>query len=354
MTFSSYLEINILIDIFLIIIMSFLVLPRAPKLYVAVLLLNLAQYAVIIPLDPTGNEPARFTWSDRQSDSAADVYNDQRRLPASNPLELVGRARGAFSSVSEAMGGAGVTFPTATTENGMPQNFESGPPPIRPEHMSTAPRQVTLQWQSVLIATIHDPHAMWLGMRVFWLAAAFVLFIQRPLVGMAAACSNLIPVPFLVTAGPYLYRHFNQQEVVQRANAAVENPETLKDYVIQFATSNGLAVLLIAIIILGGIALLQRRHRLQALRQLKRLETFLDSSRYRVRLNGTEYEFAVDQNILMVNGLRFDIDTMRPESKTSHKWFIKPNNEIIFISKESPEAPAQKPRSAPYSYKRKS
>jgi len=349
MSFSSYMEVNILIDMFLIIILTFLVLPRSPKLYVAILLLNVAQYAVIIPQDPSGTAPIQFSWSGGPSDPEADVYEDQHRLPASNPLELVGRAQSAFSVVSAAMGSSGVSPQPADFENNAAHDTSSSS--TRNDSSNTPSRRVTFEWQAIMMAAIHDPHAMWLGIRLFWLAAAFMLFIQRPLFGMAAACSNLIPVPLLVTVGPYIYHQFNRQEAVQRANAAMDNPETLKEFVIQFATSNGLAVLLLAIVILGCIALVQRR---QTLKQLKRLESFLDSSRYRAELNGTEYEFAVDHNILMVNGLRFNVDTMRPESQTSNKWFIKPHNTLVFILKEDPQSAASGPCKPSYSYKRKS
>ncbi|MEM6884808.1 MAG: hypothetical protein AAF571_07225 [Verrucomicrobiota bacterium] len=348
MTFSSYMEINILIDMFLIFILTAVVLPRSPKLYVAVLVLNLAQYAVIIPQVDGEDAPIRFGWSGGQN-----TAGDAESSPASNPLQLIGRAQSAFSTVSEAMGGGSVEIESESPENGMPDQFQTSPPPTTATRRSNQSHRVTLSWQEVMRAAINDPHAMWLGMRVFWLAAAFMLFIQRPLFGMAAACSNLIPVPFLVTAMPYLYRQFNNQEAVQRANAVVENPESLKEFVIQFMTSNGLVVLLFAVIILGCVAVWQRRRRITALRQMKHLESFLDSSRYCAELNGTQYEFAVDNHILMINGLRFNLDTMRPESKKSNKWFIKPHNVLVFISKEDPDAAAAGPARPAYSYKRK-
>ncbi|MEM1158305.1 MAG: hypothetical protein AAF649_00900 [Verrucomicrobiota bacterium] len=350
MTFSSYMEINILIDMFLILILTAVVLPRAPKLYVAMLLLNLAQYAVIIPHISGDDAPIRFGWSDGQNDSPTGRHS----LPASNPLELMGRAQTAFSTVSGAMsGGGGIKTRDENAGKSVLRKLETAPVPARGEPASGRSHRVTLAWQEVMQAAIHDPHAMWLGMRVFWLAAAFMLFIQRPLFGMAAACSNLIPVPFLVTAGPYLYHQFNRQEAVQRANAAVEDSETLKEYLIEFATSNGLAVLLLAIMILGGIALLQRRHRLRALKQLKQLERFLDSSRYRAELNGTEYDFCMDHNILMINGLRFNVDAMRPDLEISNKWFIKPHNVLVFIPREDPTAVDGRLNKPRYSYQRK-
>jgi len=47
----------------------------------------------------------------------------------------------------------------------------------------------------------------------------------------ATTCSNLLPVPFLVTAIPYLYHKLHTEDAVLTANAPLENPECLKGMV---------------------------------------------------------------------------------------------------------------------------
>ncbi len=358
MTFSSYMEINILIDMFLILLMTAIVLPRSPKLYIALVALNLAQYAIVIPPHPDAQSTERFSRNSQATAPPADVYAEERRLPppATNPVELIMRTPAAFSAISSAMGGGGDHL---SQENARQLAAEAA------DQLGTtvnstgeAPRRVSLHWQSLLLDSIRDPHAMWLSLRLFWLAASLVLFIQRPLFGLAAACANLLPVPFLVIAAPYAYRQLNDQERVQAVNTTLSDPATLKEWLVQFSTSHGLSVLLLAIIILGLLALLRRRQRIKEIKIIRRLESYLDPSRYRIQLNRSQdpafYEFTVDGHRINVNSLWYDLTLARPDPTDPSCWhFRRPATQLIFVPIDN-VADAPRARLTPtYTYPRK-
>jgi hypothetical protein len=349
------MEVNILIDMFLILILSIIVLPRSPKLYFIIIAVSMAQFMVEIPARHDSTQQARFIWQPEQDDQTprSEVYPEQHRLPtpASNPIQLILRAPDAFSIVSQALGDSG--FSVTGTQDLDAQPTDSQGIPATATLTESGSRRITLEWQSVLADGIRDPYAMWLAIRVFWLAAAFMLFLQRPILGGAAACANLIPVPFLVNAIPYTYFQLNENASVQSANVALQQPESLKDWITEFLSSNGMGVLILGLTVLAGVAFFQWRRLAKADTTIRKIETLLDPALYWIRLNGGLYEFVVQGSEIVVHDLRFDLNKIIPDPLEDDTWRLGPATAVQFVSKNEVHS-TQDGRPAPsYSYKRK-
>jgi len=354
MTFSSYMEANILVDLALICVLSIVVLPRSPRLYLAILFLNLCQYAFVIPLDPaTGT--ARLVWSEETEATSPEkkIYQDRARLgreqeshPAQNPLQLMGRARDAFSAVAGAMG------ERSSLPDGEDLQKQFREEMGLEDSEDTNSRPVSLSPQQILTDALRDPEAMWLAMRGFWLAACFMLFIQRPRMGAAAACANLIPVPFLARAIPYLkYQYENTQEI-HDVEAQLRDPETLAEYFGAFWSSHGFIVLILSSLILVVMVISVWRRGVQRARDTGQLRSQLDPEEFQIELNGALHDFRIEEQNLLVGDLRFPLDQVAAVRGKPGSWNFGGRTTVRFVSKYE-SIRAASPSQVIYSYKKK-
>lgn len=354
MEFSSYMEVNIIIDLFLICVFSIVVLPRSPRFYVLFLLLNLSQYAFVVPMDPEQGE-ARLVWSEEpDNEQGATRNNDSTERtsssrafpgPAQTPIDLIGRASQGFAAVTGAMGGE----TSAVNDSAMREKTGFSSPS---QADGSSSRSVSLNPGEIMVDALRDPEAMWLGMRFFWLAACFMLFIQRPGIGAAAACANLLPVPFLARVIPYAHHQIQSNQTIHDVDASLSDPETVAEWTRAFWTSNGFLVLVLTAVALAILAFFIILRERRNARDTEILRDQLDPERFWIDLNGGFHDFSVDDHELVVGDLRFPLNRVSRVANKEGFWKLGGRSIVRFVSKNAPADSA--PRfPASYSYKRK-
>jgi len=353
MTFSSYMEVNIIVDMVLIFILSLVVLPRCPRAFAVLVALNLIQYAYIVPLNLETGGKARWVWQGGAPTAHEQQFHTkvmEHSNPATNPVQLIARFPDIVNSVRTGFGENAVVD-SAAGGNALGFLREPNKTADLPKDPAQS-RQITLSLDRVLVDSLRDPAALWLGLRIFWLGASFLLFIQRPVIGAAAACANLLPVPFFAKLFPYWTHQANNNQALIKANQHLENPETLGEWFIAFWTSHAATVLGLSLLILvsvGGFAALRR------VRQdswLHRLEKQANPERFFVHLNGALHPFAIEGTDLVVDDVHFNLERFIPDPEDPYSWKVGPKTELKFIDRQNQTTPASR-MSAGYSFKRR-
>ncbi|MEM6822139.1 MAG: hypothetical protein AAF558_09385 [Verrucomicrobiota bacterium] len=361
MTFSSYMEVNILLDILIIGLLSFLVLPHAPKFFVFLVCINLLQYGVQIPYPQSYAEGMRFAWNSKPQESSGDPLDFSTVNPAQNPMQLIGRAGAAIGVVSQAMGGAGLPDPSEQSQSAGQNERQprlSAADQLREaiqdqrDREQEGPRQISLSPRTIMIDAFRDPHAAWLFIRLFWLGAAGYLALQRAVFGSIVACASLVPVPFFAQAVPYAMHRINSNETIQAANASLEHPETIAEYAKLFWFSHGITMVLLTVAIIGSILVFTRFNSMKTNKTLRQFSDYLNPDQYWLRLNGELHEFRVEGSEILVADLRFPVTHVAGDKQNRGRWIIGPHTTVDFISKEEPTQAPQS-NTPGYSYRRK-
>lgn len=321
MDFTVYAAINLLIDLVLLIALGQYVPRHAPKLFICLAVLCIGQYLVRIPVDEL---PGLQTDAPQPRHQVAQAVERIRAARAG--LEDSGAT--ALPAPRFGLPGFGQLFGGQSPIEAADAALDQAEAAL--QSLDSAPRTWWGRWVAALWT---DPYALWLLVRIFWLAAALILFVQRPTLGAEVCAFQLIPLPFLTFALPYTYHWLHgfpwfialQSTLRDPVNAwNYLTPERLGVTVVVFAA-------LLLILICTTVVLLARRTSPLALVRRR----YLDPSRYNVRINGTLYEFTVDGEHLEVQGVRLDCRRFAVFEGREHMWRLPSSTVLEFVDRAS-------------------
>jgi hypothetical protein len=319
---KSYLEMNLIVDLLLLLVFSFTVLLRNPKFLLFLCALNFCQYVIWVPDKEIleahqkikAQELKRAALQDDQPSKTEDLGLGQSvQIPGEaikiydRVLEGVGMGEGAASSAVEISLGAwkkNLLFSEKQNEGGFSLNLTS----------------VLLQ------AASGDMYAAWFVIRLFWLAATFYLYVQRPQIGTTVFALNLLPIPFLANFLPYLWFRFNEQKWVQDLNIWAQAgglPEDMIHFFVYHTVAFFvLALPLFLVIIAARIQWSKRRD--------SGLRSYLDPSRYDLLINGSRIPFTFNGNILVAGDFNLNIQQLSYNPENPHIWYLKTGTKVEF------------------------
>ncbi len=326
------MEVNILIDLLLIGILSIVVLPRSPRLYFILVGINLLQYVIWVPTTPGSGQNARFFWQEAypEAPGTRSARNENSPQTAENPWQLVQRTPDAFASVTRALGGQLLSEPRARSAAGVLQN------PYEGAHQGGAgARPIRLRWSSIMMDALTDMDAMWLMLRTCWLAASMALFIQRPLMGASAACANLLPVPFLSRALPYGWNQLISHGQLPPEKTVFNRPETLNEALLGFFQSHGAWVMIVIMATFLAVVLPTLAKQRQRQRNVQSFFSRLDPATYWIRLNGHNHDFQIDEQGIRVGELQLSLAHLRPDPRDPDTWLLGTRTKIQLVPKTS-------------------
>lgn len=320
MDVSHFLAINLIIDVLLMIGLSYYIPRHAPLTFLCLVLLNLSQYVVHVPLE-------RIPGLKNEPEPGRDVVR---------ALELLGAARENFERAGLAVEGAAEGMALPPPEVRWP-NFKELLDPRSPsrqlidEIASGQEETEVKKGGNDSVALYHDPHALWLFTRIFWLVAAGVLMLQRPSLGLSVVSFQLIPVPFLSFALPYLYFWAQDLRWVRAVQGALENPAQADEFI----SPEGLGVTLLLfaglflVMMCGTLAVLARRASPDALLHRK----YMNPEKYRVKINGNLLPFTVDGHYIEVEGVRMNCREVAVFPGRPNVWQLNSSTVLEFVER---------------------
>jgi len=324
MEVSTYTAINLIIDFLLMIGLSYYVPRHAPKLFILLVALNLSQYFIHIPLEKVAG---LSNYPERQGD----VFKTLEVLRATRDnFDQTARALGADTSALPAPEFKVPDFKSLLDPRSPVQQAVKMLEPEFKEAMNEEPRTRKEQ-EAHELKVWNDPYALWLFTRVFWFAAAAILFIQRPSLGASVLAFQIIPFPFLAFAVPYLYFWFQDLRWVRAVEGALEEPERAQEFI----SPEGLGV---TVMVFAGLLMLMVCFTLIVLARRTspkaRLERkFLNPERYLVRINGNLLPFTVEGHFLEVQGIRLNCREVAVFPEKPNKWMLGSSTIVEFVEK---------------------
>jgi hypothetical protein len=318
---TLFTAINLLIDFVLILALSYYVPKHTPKLFILLVALNLSQYFIHIPI----NELPSMEDNPRRQHNIMQALEVMRATREN--IELGGAGSGlsikapAFRlpNVKAMIDPRGQINLHIQAETADPSKNK----PQKPEPTFSG------QWLGSLFT---DPHALWLFVRIFWLAAAFVLLMQRPSLGAGVAAFQLIPVPFISFALPYTYFWMQEVPWVASIQSALKDPENASSYISPEGLGVTAAVFSGILLILACLGLMVLAKRTSS--QFRLEQKYLNPERYMIRINGNLLPFAVDGHHLVVEGIRLNCREVAVFPGRPHVWQLNSSTVLEFVEKE--------------------
>lgn len=330
MDVSVYTAINLVIDLLLMIGLSYYVPRHAPKLFILLVVLNLSQYFVHIPLEKVAG---MADYPERQGD----VFKT---------LEVLRVTRENYDRTARALGADTTALPAP--EFKVP-DFKSLFDPRSPvqqaielldpktiEVMATEPaapktRAEERAEEEKRVAVWNDPYALWLFTRIFWFAAAAILFIQRPSLGASVLAFQIIPFPFLAFAVPYTYYWMQDLQWVRAVQGAVAEPERAREFISPEGMGITLMVFAGLLMVMICLTLMVLARRTSPKAQLER--QYLDPTRYMVKINGNLLPFTVEGHFLEVQGIRLNCREVAVYPGKPNIWQLGSSTIVEFVEK---------------------
>jgi hypothetical protein len=336
---KSFLELNLIVDAALLLLFCFTVLLRNPKLLIFLIILNLCQYVVWVPDEEILE--AHRKMQEQHLEARQLKKSAQATTPSSLPSQITESltspenaptpldAANLYDHISSSLGAA---TPSANmqvsldawkkTREASEKNYSEG---------------ISLNVTSVLLSMASDPHAAWFVARLFWLAATFYLYMQRPQIGVVVFSLNLLPIPFLSQFIPYLWYRFNQIDWVQDLNAQAKVNVFPKEFVESMVYYGFIFVILILPLLFIGFAYAGRNQK----NKEKGLHKYLNPDEYDLLIEGLKIPFTIEGSILTAGDFQLDIRKLSFDPENPHVWYLKTGTKIVFQSKHEPEPSPQ-------------
>lgn len=306
--FKEFVLISMGLDLILIVALSYLLGRHMPKLLVFLVFCNILPYFLVLPLaeipglkNRGGESPGFFDLLD----------------VACRPENIVGKNN--------------IPPPRAQLPP-LLKAFQPPPPGVElsgevaPEE-PPSPDSFPVRWQKSLRS---DPYALWIFIRIFWTAAALVIFFEWPVVGAALAGLQLLPLPFLVYSVPYGALYLVSRPSFAAVGRSLKDPSEIWDHLAPrfystVATVGGL------VLVVGTVVLMVMASRRLAPKQIM-INTYLDPKKYRVKLNGSIHTFEVDGSRLLIGDIPFDCrNIVAVDPQHPNIWQLGTNTRLEFV-----------------------
>ncbi|MEM9399686.1 MAG: hypothetical protein AAF984_05710 [Verrucomicrobiota bacterium] len=182
------------------------------------------------------------------------------------------------------------------------------------------------------LKAFEDPEAMWFFIRMFWLAGAAYIFIQRQAFGIGLFAMNLFPFAYMTRLLPFIFYVSEENPWTRVGNHLIEKPELILLVVKQF----NMSVIQVGFMIILTVLSLFLFFKMLARTQRGKLADFLDPNTYYISMYGKIRDFEIINNELWVDGIRLDLTRMNYDAENKRKWYMDSGTVIEFIPKEYP------------------
>jgi hypothetical protein len=321
---SLFSAINLVIDFLLIIALSYYVPRHAPKVFIFLVLLNVSQYFIHIPL---AEIPGIRDYPERQN-NVIQVLEVLRTTRENFERTTPGVGMALPSPVFSLPDIKGIFDPRGPVQAALElakSGDEARLPPIQKDDEEKSFKQ---RWAE---SFMKDPHALWLFVRIFWFAAAMIIFAQRASLGAGVLAFQIIPIPFLSFALPYTYFWMQDVKWVRSIQNTLRDPENAQSYL----SPEGLGITIMAfagllmLMICGTLMTLAKRTSPQS--KLER--RFMNPDRYLVRINGNLLPFRVRGHLLEVQGIELNCRDVAVFPGRPNVWRLNSSTILEFVEK---------------------
>lgn len=306
--FKEFVLISMGLDLILIVALCYLLGRHMPKLLAFLVFCNILPYFLVLPLADIPGLKNR----DGDSPGYFDLLDVARR-----PENIVGKnnippPRAQIPPLLKA-------FQPPPAGAGLSGEVSPEKPPSRDSF--------PVRWQKSLRS---DPYALWIFIRIFWTAAAAVIFFEWPVVGASLAGVQLLPVPFLVYSVPYAALYLISRPSFAAVGRSLKDPSEIWDHLAPrfysaLATVGGL------VLVVGTVVLMVMASRRLATKKIM-IQTYLDPQKYRVKLNGSIHSFEVDGSRLLIGDIPFDCkNIVAVDPEHPNIWQLGTNTRLEFV-----------------------
>lgn len=327
-----YAQINLAVDVLLIVILSFTLLPKYPKFILALFALYFIPWIFPLPVKekkpaPVPVKMAETLPSPNQAGGGNPAYDLSSGIqvyadPSAGPREKLGKTEELYRQLFRILGAATGTAPAPNA------------PDLKVLDAFRTDGQTTRLGTAMEDLKV-NPDAAWFYLRLFWLTAALLLWVQNYLIGALALIPSMVPIFYLARALPLAYETLRKQPWMEKASQTVTDEQAGQALAAQYSLV--FAAVLIALPTFLLVLLFWRQIKGIVGKSLKK---FLQPDLYQVRFNGHLMDFSRDGKDLVIEGLRFKAGRMVQDRKRPEVWTLGSGTVIEFVPRNSgPFAP---------------
>jgi len=322
-----YFEINLAIDALLITILALALLPKYPKLTLCVFALYLIPWFLPLPNDKAELSRLVAFWQDalshvRQKDPGPAPSNSGEPpsfSPGDRPQDSLQKTQQLYQGIMNSIAGAtGTSAPRLGSPDSIPDN---------PYGIGTGAGTAALQKMKI------NADALWFYIRIFWIAGAFALWVQKANLGILALIPSLVPVVYLFRALPIAYEWARKNPWSEKIGQAFTDEKAgaalIADHLIL------IAAVMVACPVFIVVLLIWRR---LAIERTRRIEKFLKPDLYLIRIHEQLIDFVPGEGEIVVEGMRFPYHRLKQDRKRPEIWQAGSGTVLEFVPRQaSPE-----------------
>jgi|GEM_PF-3143390 len=322
--FKEFVLISMALDLILVVALCYLLGKRLPGLLVFLVVCNILPYFFVLPLTEIPGMKSRGNDTPGYFELADIARRPENIVGKNNIPPPRFQIPALFKAFQPPAAGAG------TEEQVLQENTPSNDPFL-------------VRWQKALRS---DPYALWIFIRIFWTAAALVVYFEWPVLGACLAGVQLLPLPSLIYAVSYGALYLVSLPVFATVGRSLKDPSEIWDHLAPrfysaLASVGGL-LLVVGMVILMVLA----SRRLAPKRLLAKV--YLDPKKYWVKLNGSVHTFEVKGSRLLIEDISFDCrNIVAVDPDNPHIWRLGTNTFLEFV-KKNPDIPGRPGNHKPF------